>query len=83
MSEPTAAEWLDEPVRITRDAVYFGEHKLPGVIAANGVTFKPGFGTDANRLTVEFFVGPLAADDPFKAEPAYSSRGFKMSGGDQ
>lgn len=81
MSEPTAAEWLDEPVRITRSAVYFGEHKLPGVIASDGITFKPGCGTDINRLTIEFYVGPVTADDPLQTAPAFNSEGFKISSG--
>lgn len=64
MTEPVGADWLEQPVRITRDAVYFGEHKLPGLIAEDGIILKPGGSQDINRLTIEFLVGPVAADDP-------------------
>lgn len=51
-------------MRITRDAVYFGQHEMPGVIAQDGITLKPGGKDDMNRLTIEFLVGEVIADDP-------------------
>lgn len=60
--EPT--DWLDQTVRVTSDGVYFGEHKLPGLIAEKGVTVRPGGGGDVNVMTVEFIVGPVVVDDP-------------------
>lgn len=74
MTEPVGAEWLDQQVRITRDAIYFGEHKLPGIIADGGVEFRPGGGRDINKLTVTFYVGELLADDPLP--PPDKSFGF-------
>lgn len=64
MSDLTPAQWLEQPVRITRDGLYFGDEKLPGCIAEGGVTFKPGGGVDINKLTVEFLVGTVTAEDP-------------------
>lgn len=66
MTELAPLQWLALPVRIARDGVYFGEHKLPGCIAEDGVTLKPGGGKSINRLTVEFLVGEVIADDPTK-----------------
>lgn len=51
-------------VYIDREAVYFNGHKLPGAIAKNGVTFKPGGKDGINRLIVEFFVGHVEVPDP-------------------
>ncbi len=62
---PTPAEYTELPVRITRDAIYFGDEKVPGCIAADGVTLKPGGSDDINRLTVTFLVGAVTAEDPF------------------
>lgn len=62
--EPTAAEWLDRTVRITADGVYFGDVKLPGIIAEDGVTLTAGNPDEVNRLTVTFLVGQVHADDP-------------------
>jgi hypothetical protein len=59
---PSAIEYLEMPVRITRDAIYFGDEQLPGCIAANGITLKP---SDVNELTVTFLVGTVTADDPY------------------
>ncbi|MBU8819559.1 hypothetical protein KL864_27105 [Mycolicibacterium goodii] len=65
MSDLTPSDWLDQPVRITRDGVFFGDHQLPGVIAENGVTLQTGIdGTDINKLTVGFLVGEVHVDDP-------------------
>lgn len=64
MSDLTGSDWLDQPVRITRDGVFFGEHQLPGAIAENGVTVRASInGTDFNKLTVEFLVGEVHVDD--------------------
>ena len=65
MTEPVGADWLDQPVRITRDGVYFGEHKLPGLLAEDGVTLKPAIFAGINQLTVTFLVGDVAVDDPY------------------
>jgi hypothetical protein len=65
---PTEAEYTELPVRITRDAIYFGDEKLPGCIAKDSVTLKPGGGDDMNRLTVTFLVGPVEAVDPMREE---------------
>lgn len=62
---PTIFEYTEAPVRITRDSVYFGDEKLPGAIAEGGIVLKPGRGTDVNRLTITYLVGPVTADDPF------------------
>lgn len=64
MSEPTGAEWLNETVRISGGDIYFGEHKLPGCIAADGVEVKPGNRNEINQLTVTFYVGQVIAADP-------------------
>lgn len=61
---PTAVDYTEMPVRITRDAVYFGDERLPGCIAEDGIMLKPGGGTNINRLTVTFLVGPVNVDDP-------------------
>lgn len=61
-----ALAWLKQPVRITRDAVYFGDTAMPGCIAEDGVTVKPGGGRNINRLTIEFLVGEVITDDPTK-----------------
>lgn len=64
------AEWLDQTVRITRDGVHFGDHKLPGIIAENGVTLQPNVDrTGINKLTVEFLVGEVQVDDPDRPRP--------------
>lgn len=59
-------QWLAEPVRIARDGVFFGETKVPGCIAQEGVTLKPGGGTGFNTLTIEFLVGEVVTEDPTK-----------------
>lgn len=61
---PTAVDYVEMPVRITRDAVYFGDERLPGCITQGGIMLEPGGGTDLNRLTVTFLVGPVNVDDP-------------------
>lgn len=66
MTELAPLQWLALPVRVARDGVYFGDYKMPGCIAEGGVTVKPGGGKDFNRLTVEFLVGEVTADDPTK-----------------
>ncbi|MCA4997189.1 hypothetical protein HWD35_20920 [Tsukamurella tyrosinosolvens] len=61
----TPDEWIDQTVRIATDgSVYFGEHKLPGIIAARGVTITPGGAGDVNEVTVRFIVGRVVVDDP-------------------
>jgi hypothetical protein len=65
MSDLSPSDWLDQPVRITRDGVFFGEHQLLGVIAENGVAVHYDVdGTSINKLTVEFLVGAVVVDDP-------------------
>jgi hypothetical protein len=61
---PTVYDYATMPVRITRDAVYFGDERIPGAIAEGGITLKPGGASDCNLLTVTFIVGPVTADDP-------------------
>lgn len=61
-----ALSWLNVPVRVTRDAVYFGDTKMPGCLAEDGVTVKPGGGKNINRMTVEFLVGEVITEDPTK-----------------
>ncbi|NOQ62734.1 hypothetical protein [Mycolicibacterium fortuitum] len=64
MIEPSPLSWLEQTVRVTRDGVYFGDAKLPGCIAEDGVTIRPGGGERINRLTVEFLVGEVITEDP-------------------
>lgn len=64
MTQPNPTNYLDLTTRITRDGVYFGDEKLPGIIAQDGVTLRPGGADDINRLTVEFLVGPVECTDP-------------------
>ncbi|MUL44477.1 hypothetical protein FZI85_17290 [Mycobacterium sp. CBMA293] len=59
----TATEWLDKIVLVTKDAVYFGETKLPGVIAQNGISITPGGSKDISRMTIEFLVGKVYVED--------------------
>lgn len=66
MTEPNPLSWLEQPVRITRDAVFVGEHRVPGCIAQDGVTVKPGGGDSINRLTIDLLVGEVHVDDPTK-----------------
>lgn len=49
--------------RITRDAVYIGDHKLPGLILSRGVSVEPGGTTHANIVTVQFIVGEVVVED--------------------
>lgn len=60
--------WLEKPVRITREGIYFGDSLMPGCIAQNGITVTPGGGADINRLTVTFLVGEVITDDPTKGD---------------
>jgi hypothetical protein len=60
---PSAGEYSQMPVRVTRNAIYIGEERLPGCIAKEGVTIKPGGADDINRMTVEFLVGPVDVED--------------------
>ncbi len=64
MPEPVGSEWLNQPVRITRDAIHFGDHKLPGLILDGGITVTPGQDDDVNILTVKFIVGAVNVEDP-------------------
>lgn len=66
MPNHTPAEYSEMPVRVTSDAVYIGDEQIPGCIAEHGITIKPGGGSDMNRLTIEFLVGPVNTDDPTK-----------------
>lgn len=61
---PTQAEYSQMPVRISRDGVCIGDEKVPGCIAADGVTIKPGNGDTVNLMTVTFIVGPVECTDP-------------------
>lgn len=54
----------EAPVRITSDGIYFGDVKLPGVVAEGSVAVIPGGADDFNRLRVEFIVGEVITDDP-------------------
>lgn len=76
MTEPTGADWLDQKVRITRDAVYFGDLKLPGLIAQDGVVVTPGGANDFNQVTVTFVVGEVHTEDP----QAFPTRSAKVMG---
>jgi hypothetical protein len=51
-------------VRITHNAVYIGEDKLPGLILERGVAIEAGGSTHANILVVRFIVGEVVVDDP-------------------
>lgn len=52
------------PVRIASDGdVFIGDERLPGCIAAGGITIKPGGVADLNRLTIEFLTGPVHVED--------------------
>ncbi|QRY51751.1 hypothetical protein [Mycolicibacterium septicum] len=63
----SVADWLDKPVRITREGVFFGDTLLPGVIAQDGITVR--YDKDSfNRLTIEFLVGEVIVDDPAVVE---------------
>ncbi|MCG7607098.1 hypothetical protein [Mycobacterium sp. CnD-18-1] len=64
----TPTEWLEQSVRITREGVWIGEHQLPGVIAQDGVTVSPGMADSFNKLTVEFYVGPVTVEDAYAQE---------------
>lgn len=65
MPNHTPAEYAALPVRITdSSAVYFGDEQLPGCIAEDGITIKPGGANNINRITIEFLVGPVHVDDP-------------------
>lgn len=55
-------EDLAKPVRITRDAIYIGDDKIPGHIADDGITLYRG--GDINRLQITLLVGQVTADDP-------------------
>lgn len=63
--EPSIVEYSQMPVRITRDSVYIGSHKMPGCIIEDGITLKPSGGTDFNRLTITFVVGRVTVEDPW------------------
>lgn len=65
---PTEAEYVELPVRITRDAIYFGDEKVPGCIEEDSITLKPGMADGFNRLTVTFLVGRVEAVDPVAEE---------------
>lgn len=79
--ELTSQEWITQPVRIEKNAVYFGDTKVPGCIASDGVTFRAGDAGNVNRLTIEFFVGALTADDPLaQQKTAFDRHGFKVTG---
>jgi hypothetical protein len=61
---PSVHDYATMPVRITRDAIYFGDERVPGCIAKDGIVLKPGGASDLNKLTITFLVGPVTADDP-------------------
>lgn len=52
------------PFRITRDAIYFGDTKLPGLIAQDGVVVAPGGIDGFNTVSVTFIVGDVQVEDP-------------------
>lgn len=64
MTEPTEVEYFDMPVRITPDGIFIGGHKIPGCIAKDGVTLKPGGPDGVNSLTIELLVGEVLTEDP-------------------
>lgn len=68
MSANNPLSWLDQPVRITRDGVFFGDQQVPGCIAQDGITVNPGGGEGINRMTVTFLVGEVITDDPTKED---------------
>jgi hypothetical protein len=67
-TEPTPAEYAEMPVRITRDSVFIGDYKIPGCIAARGITVRPGEPGEPNTLVVEFLTGEIKVDDPWVTE---------------
>ena len=64
--EPT--DYLETTTRITHDGVYFGDEKLPGLIADDGVSLQRGGPDGYNRLTVTFYVGHVEAVDPMSEQ---------------
>lgn len=64
-TEPTPAEYAEMPVRITRESVFIGDYKIPGCIAARGITVRPGEPDQPNMLVVEFLTGEIVVDDPW------------------
>lgn len=67
MTDKQASDYLDQPTRITRDGIHFGDEKLAGLIAEDGILLKPGGHDGVNKLTVTFLVGPVVCDDPLVA----------------
>ena len=61
-------DYLETTTRITRDGVYFGDEKLPGLIADDGVSLQRGGPDGYNRLTVTFYVGQVEAVNPIAEE---------------
>lgn len=61
-------DYLEATTRITRDGVYFGDEKLPGLIEEDGIVLHPGGDNGFNRLTVTFLVGRVEAVDPMAEE---------------
>lgn len=57
-------DYLDVVTRIARDGIHFGNEKVPGLIAEDGIVLKPGVApTTSTKLTVTFLVGPVIVDD--------------------
>lgn len=63
-----ATDYLYQTTRITRDGIYFGDEKVPGLIAEDGITFHPGGSDEINTLTVTFLVGAVEAVGPVTEE---------------
>ena len=79
------------PVHITRDGIYIGNQKIPGCIAEDSITVKPGGRNGINVLTCEFYIGAVTIDDPLddddqpsqqtasKLNTSYSKHGEALS----
>lgn len=48
---------------MTRDTVYFGESKVSGLIAEDGITIKPVGAKDVSRMTITFLLGTTYVED--------------------
>lgn len=72
--QPT--DYIDQPTRITHEGIHFGDEKIPGLIAEDGIVLKPGGHGGINTLTVTFLVGEVTCDDPaVTAKPTATDSG--------
>lgn len=62
MTQGQPAEYLDITTHIRADGIYFDKDKLPGLIAEDGIVFRPS-PEGIHRLEVTFLVGPVICHD--------------------